>query len=61
LMAESEVSRIPVIDRADEGRVVGIVSLSQLLAGRQRDQMEARERERTFRVRLAVPTLSRFS
>jgi len=61
LMAESEVSRIPVIDRADEGRVVGIVSLSQLLAGRQRDRMEARERERTFRVRLAVPTLSRFS
>jgi len=59
LMAEAEVSRIPVVDRADESRVIGIVSLSQLLAGRQRDQIEARERERTLRVRLAVPSLGR--
>jgi CBS domain-containing protein len=57
LMAEAEVSRIPVVDRADETRVVGIVTLSQLLAGRQRDQIEARERERHLRIRLAVPTL----
>ncbi|MGZ4569271.1 MAG: chloride channel protein [Blastococcus sp.] len=59
LMAEAEVSRIPVVDRGDDGRVIGIVSLSQLLAGRQRDQIEARERERTLRVRLAVPSLGR--
>jgi H+/Cl- antiporter ClcA/CBS domain-containing protein len=59
LMADAEVSRIPVVDRADESRVIGIVSLSQLLAGRQRDQIEARERERTLRVRLAVPSLGR--
>jgi CBS domain containing-hemolysin-like protein len=56
-MAEAEVSRMPVVDRGDESRVIGIVSLSQLLAGRQRDQIEARERERTLRIRLAVPTL----
>ena len=59
LMAEAEVSRMPVVDRSDDGRVIGIVSLSQLLAGRQRDQQEARERERTLRVRLAVPTWPR--
>jgi H+/Cl- antiporter ClcA/CBS domain-containing protein len=59
LMAEAEVSRMLVVDRADETRVIGIISLSQLLAGRQRDQVEARERERTLRVRLAVPALRR--
>ena len=48
---------MPVVDRGDQSRVIGIVSLSQLLAGRQRDQIEARERERTLRIRLAVPTL----
>jgi hypothetical protein len=31
------------------------VSLTQLLAGRQRDQQEARERERVLRVRLVRP------
>jgi H+/Cl- antiporter ClcA/CBS domain-containing protein len=59
LMAEEEVSRVPVVDRDDDGRVIGIVSLSQLLAARQRDQYEARERERVLRVRLVAPVWPR--
>jgi CBS domain-containing protein len=60
-MAEAEVSRIPVVDRDDPTRVVGIVSLSQLLTGRARDQAEARERERVLRVRMVRPVWSRRS
>jgi H+/Cl- antiporter ClcA len=56
LMARYEVSRVPVLDRADPTKVTGVVSLTQLLAGRQRDQQEARERERVFRVRLVAPS-----
>jgi len=59
VMAEAEVSRMLVVDRTDDTRVIGVITLSQLLAGRQRDQLEARERERHLRIRLAVPTRSR--
>jgi len=58
LMAVAEVNRMPVVDRDDPRRVVGMVTLTQLLAARQRDQQEARERERDFRVRLARPARS---
>jgi H+/Cl- antiporter ClcA/CBS domain-containing protein len=51
-MALSDVTTMPVLDRDDAGRVVGIVTLPQLLTGRSRDQQEARERERVLRVRL---------
>jgi H+/Cl- antiporter ClcA len=56
LMAWHDVTTIPVLDRGESGRVVGIVTLPQLLAGRARDQQEARERERLLRVRLVSPT-----
>jgi CBS domain-containing protein len=56
LMSQAEVNRIPVLDRDDSGRVVGMVTLTQLLAARQRDQQEARERERVLRVRLVAPS-----
>jgi H+/Cl- antiporter ClcA/CBS domain-containing protein len=59
LMARHEVSRIPVLDRTDPGKVTAVVSLTELLAGRLRDQQEARERERVFRVRLVVPSWAR--
>ena len=55
LMAETEVSRLPVVDRDDPGVLLGIVSLSQLLVGRARDQAEARERERHLRIRVVLP------
>jgi chloride channel protein, CIC family len=59
LMSEFEVNRVPVVDRDDPSKVIGIVSLTQLLAARQRDQQEARERERVLRVRLVAPHWSR--
>jgi hypothetical protein len=43
---------MPVVDREDGHKVLGIVSLPQLLEGRLRDQQEARERERVLRIRL---------
>jgi CIC family chloride channel protein len=52
LMAVHDVTTLPVVDRDDRSRVVGVVSLPQLLMGRARDQQEARERERVLRVRL---------
>ncbi len=52
LMALHEVSRVPVVDRDRPRRVVGVVSLTELLAGRQRDQQEARARERVLRISL---------
>jgi H+/Cl- antiporter ClcA len=56
LMALTEVSRMPVVDRDDPTAVIGIVTLSQLLQARRRDQEEARERERVLRPRLVRPT-----
>jgi len=61
LMARREVNRLPVVDRNDPDTVVGMVSLTQLLAGRLRDQQEARERERVLRVRLVRPQWTRRS
>ena len=55
LMAINEVTTMPVVDRADATRTIGIVSLPQLLLGRQRDQQEARDRERVLRIRLLTP------
>ncbi|WP_310962042.1 chloride channel protein [Nocardioides terrisoli] len=52
LMAVAGVTTMPVVDRDDPTRAVGIVSLPQLLFGRARDQQEARERERVLRIRL---------
>jgi CBS domain-containing protein len=54
-MAAGDVTTLPVVDRLDARRVVGIVSLPQLLAGRRRDQQEARDRERVLRIRLFSP------
>jgi H+/Cl- antiporter ClcA/CBS domain-containing protein len=51
-MAVHAVTTMPVVDRADPTRAIGIVSLPQLLLGRARDQQEARERERVLRIRL---------
>jgi len=55
-MASSGVTRMPVLER-DTGRIVGLVSLSQLLQGRLRDLREAREAEQVLRFRLVMPTL----
>ena len=56
-MADGGVSRMPVVERADRGRVVGMVTLVDLLQGRLRDLVEERVAERTlrWRVRLSSP------
>ena len=54
-MAVNDVTTMPVVDRDDPTRTIGIVSLPQLLHGRRRDQQEARERERVLQIRLLRP------
>jgi chloride channel protein, CIC family len=48
-MAELEITRMPVVDRAD-GRLAGMITLPALLAGRLRDLQEERELERVIEV-----------
>src|SRR5699024_8164504 len=55
VMAVNDVTTLPVVDRDDSTRVIGIVSLLQLLHARRRDAEEARERERSLRIRLLTP------
>ncbi|MGN6780353.1 MAG: chloride channel protein [Marmoricola sp.] len=52
LMAVHEVTTVPVVDRDDPNRPIGIITLPQLLVARRRDQHEARERERLLRFRV---------
>jgi H+/Cl- antiporter ClcA len=54
-MAGNEVDKMPVVDRDDPGRIVGIVSLTMLLAGRLKDLQEARHSERVLRLRVVRP------
>ena len=54
-MAAHAVDRMPVVDRREPRRVVGMVSLTMLLAGRLRDLQEARDTERVLRLRVARP------
>jgi CBS domain-containing protein len=54
-MASSGVTRMPVVERST-GRVVGLVSLRQLLEGRLKDLREERDAEQVIRVRLVMPT-----
>ncbi|SDT44721.1 H+/Cl-antiporter ClcA [Microlunatus soli] len=55
-MAVNDVSTLPVVDRRDDTKVVGVVSLPQLLDARRRDQQEARQRERVLSIKLVRPT-----
>ncbi len=49
-MADRAVDRLPVVDRHDPTRLVGLISLTMLLAARLRDLREARESERVLRL-----------
>jgi CBS domain-containing protein len=51
-MAESGRTRLPVVDDTDSRKLVGIVSLDDLLKARLRNFDEERRRERVLRVRL---------
>ncbi len=54
-MAERGVTRMPVVARDDPTRLVGLVTLAQLLEGRLRDLREARVAERVLWFRPVVP------
>ncbi len=55
-MADLGVSRMPVVDRDDPRRLVGLITLVDLLAGRLRDLREERALERVLHVREFFPT-----
>jgi CBS domain containing-hemolysin-like protein len=51
-MAASGFTRMPVLDPREEGKLVGMVSLEDLLRARARNLSEERDRERVIRIRL---------
>ena len=51
-MAESGFTRMPVVDSPEGGKLMGLVSLEDLLRARTRNLTEERHRERVLRVRL---------
>jgi CBS domain-containing protein len=53
-MVESGFTRFPVVDRDDPKRLVGMVSLDDLLRARSRNLEEERARERVLRLRLPI-------
>jgi predicted transcriptional regulator len=54
-LAAEHVTRAPVVDRADPTRVLGVVTLAQLLHARRRDLHEEHHRERLLVVRDKSP------
>jgi CIC family chloride channel protein len=51
-MAETGFTRLPVVDSSDTRKLVGMISLSDLLRARTRSLEEERQRERVLRIRL---------
>jgi chloride channel protein, CIC family len=56
-MAETGLTRFPVVDRSDKRNLVGMVGLQDLLSARTRNLAEERDRERVLRPHL--PSLRR--
>ena len=50
-MAETGLTRLPVVEGEDKRRLVGMISLSDLLRARTRSLEEERQRERVLRIR----------
>jgi CBS domain-containing protein len=57
-MAETGLTRFPVVERDDERTLVGMVSLSDLLKGRAMNLEAERRRERVLRLRIGFPRRS---
>jgi chloride channel protein, CIC family len=58
-MAEASLTRFPVVDRTAPRTLLGLVSLSDLLAARARNLEEERRRERVLRIHLPFPLRAR--
>ena len=54
-MAETGFTRLPVIERDNAGKLIGMISLNDLLKARVRSLEEERRRERVLRLRLVAP------
>ena len=54
-MAGYGIDRMPVVSRDEPTRIVGLVSLTMLLAGRLRSLQQARDAERVLRLRVVRP------
>jgi CBS domain-containing protein len=50
-MAETGLTRFPVVERGDERKLVGMIGLQDLLSARTRNLSEERDRERVLRIR----------
>ena len=50
-MAETGLTRLPVVEREETGTLVGMISLNDLLHARTRSLEEERRRERVLRIR----------
>jgi CBS domain-containing protein len=57
-MAETGFTRFPVVDRQDRHKILGMVSLNDLLKARTRNLAEERERERVLKLRYLLPISS---
>jgi CIC family chloride channel protein len=51
-MADTGMTRMPVVERGDSRKLVGMISLEDLLGARTRNLAEERTRERVLRIRL---------
>jgi len=54
-MAAYQIDKMPVVARDDPGQIIGIISLTMLLAARLRDLQEAHDSERVLRLRVIRP------
>jgi CBS domain-containing protein len=53
-MAEVNLTRLPVVDKEDPRKLIGIISLENLLHARIRNLQEERTKERILRLRLPL-------
>jgi len=53
-MAETGLTRFPVVDRGDKRKLLGMIGLRDLLSARTRNLAEERDRERVLRIRLPM-------
>jgi CBS domain-containing protein len=51
-MAETGLTRFPVVERGDARKLMGMIALFDLLSARTRNLAEERDRERVLRIRL---------